>query len=103
MKLWCWYLIKDRVWRESSSGIKKPGELFFDCKKIQSDASGLLHSSTDAGGTISYVYNPEDKIKQITSPSGNTVIGYDDYGYQSSLEDIDAGTIEYTYNAFGEL
>ena len=73
------------------------------CTISKPNPPGNRPHSPDQGGTISYVYNPEDKIKQITSPSGNTVIGYDDYGYQSSLEDIDAGTIEYTYNAFGEL
>ena len=67
------------------------------------DASGLVTQSIDPGGTIQYVYNAEGKTKQINSPSGNTIIEYDDYGYQSSLQDIDAGTIEYVYNAFGEL
>jgi RHS repeat-associated protein len=67
------------------------------------DASGLQIQSTDAGGSIEYIYNPEGKVEQINSPSGSTSIEYDDYGYQKTLEDLDAGTIEYTYNAFGEL
>ncbi len=67
------------------------------------DASGLLSESADPGGAIQYQYNASDKIKQIDSPSGSTVIDYDDYGFQRTLVDIDAGNIEYNYNAFGEL
>jgi RHS repeat-associated protein len=67
------------------------------------DASGLLHISTDPGGSITYNYNPEEKAKSIISPSGTTSIDYDNYGYQDKLHDIDARTIDYNYNGFGEL
>lgn len=67
------------------------------------DASGLLHISTDPGGSITYNYNAEGKVKSINSPSGTTSIDYDDYGYQDKLHDIDARTIDYDYNGFGEL
>jgi RHS repeat-associated protein len=67
------------------------------------DATGMTINSTDPGGSIQYIYNPEDKVKNISSPSGTIAIGYDDYGYQNSLSDPDAGDISYVYNAFGEL
>jgi RHS repeat-associated protein len=69
----------------------------------ESDASGRLIRSTDEGGTIQYSYNAEDQVKQIVSPSGTTLIGYDGYGNQKNLQDIDAGTISYNYNGLGEL
>jgi RHS repeat-associated protein len=69
----------------------------------ESDASGVLIKSTDEGGIIQYIYDPEDKVKQIDSPSGTTSIEYDESGNQKSLEDIDAGIINYTYNTLGDL
>jgi RHS repeat-associated protein len=69
----------------------------------ENDPSGLLYKSTDPGGTITYSYNAEDKIKTIVSPSGTTTIDYDSYGFQDKLHDLDAGTIDYNYNGLGEL
>lgn len=69
----------------------------------KTDAAGLLIESTDPGGTISYTYNAENNLKSVNSPSGVTSIEYDDYGYQKSLQDIDAGKILYEYDAFGEI
>lgn len=67
------------------------------------DESGLLIEVTEPGGTITYNYNPEGQISSIISPSGTTTITYDDFGFQDELQDIDAGTIDYDYNIFGEL
>jgi len=68
------------------------------------DASGMLVSSADAGGTITYVYHSSGKPKTITPPGGNAInMTYDAYGRQLSLQDPDAGTIRYDYNALGEI
>jgi RHS repeat-associated protein len=68
------------------------------------DALGNLKEVKDAKGTITYRYHASQQPMEITTPGGTTTIGYDDdYGWQSSLSDLDAGTILYTYTPFGEL
>jgi|WetSurMetagenome_2_1015567.scaffolds.fasta_scaffold00864_12 RHS repeat-associated protein len=68
-----------------------------------SDAAGMKISSSDPGGTIHYVYNPDGKVISISSPSGTTTIKYDDFGNQEKLIDIDAGETNYKYDGFGQL
>ena len=84
---------------ELKTKITKGGQDYYR----QNDASGLLYKATDPGGTITYNYNAENKIKSILSPSGEMTIDYDDYGFQDKLHDLDAGTIDYDYNGYGEL
>jgi len=84
---------------ELKTKITKGGQDYYR----QNDASGLLYKATDPGGTITYNYNAEDKVRSILSPSGETTIDYDIYGFQDKLHDLDAGTIDYDYNGFGEL
>jgi RHS repeat-associated protein len=67
------------------------------------DAIGQKIKITEPGGSIFYHYNPEGKVDRIESPSGISLIEYDDYGNQKKLIDIDAGTILYKYNGLGEL
>lgn len=71
--------------------------------ETEMDASGQKIRTTEPGGSIYYHYNPEGKTDRIESPSGATMIEYDDYGNQNKLIDIDAGTIIYKYNGIGEL
>jgi len=67
------------------------------------NAAGLLVSATDPGGTISYDYFKNGKLKSTTA--GGTTIGirYDALGRQEYLDDPDAGTIQYGYNAWDNL
>lgn len=67
------------------------------------NAAGLLMQVTDNGGTISYTYNSNNQVTTIVAAGKTTTIGYDDYDRQSSLLDPDAGSIEYVYDAFGQL
>ena len=67
-------------------------------------SDGTLSSAQDAGGTVTYAYYPDGKIKTITAP-GNiiTQMEYNIAGNQKKLIDPSAGTINYTYNGYGEL
>ncbi|HJZ39656.1 MAG TPA: FG-GAP-like repeat-containing protein, partial [Bacteroidales bacterium] len=67
-------------------------------------SNGTLSSATDAGGTISYTYYPDGKVKTIVAPGSiTTSMQYDIAGNQTQLIDPSAGTITYLYNGFGEL
>lgn len=67
-------------------------------------SEGYLLSSADNGGTITYSYLPNGKVKSITAPGGIiTRMKYDYADNQTKLMDPSAGTIIYSYNAFGEL
>jgi RHS repeat-associated protein len=67
-------------------------------------SDGTLSSAADNGGTINYTYYPDGKVKTITAPGGIvTQMEYDIAGNQKKLIDPSAGTINYTYNGFGEL
>lgn len=67
------------------------------------DEMGNVILSTDAGGTISYEYHSSGQPRSITSINSTVCVEYDEYGRQITLNDPDAGQIEYEYNAFGEL
>jgi RHS repeat-associated protein len=68
------------------------------------NATGLLESSTDPGGSIGYAYYSDGQLKSTTTPDGSiTSIAYDAYGHQTFLSDLDAGPSTYRYNALGQL
>jgi len=68
------------------------------------DESGLLTSSQDNGGTVTYSYHSNGKPLSITSPLGSTItMQYDNLGRQTKLVDPDAGEMDYEYNSLGEL
>ncbi|MFC2137322.1 FG-GAP-like repeat-containing protein [Bacteroidota bacterium] len=69
------------------------------------DAFGLLVESYDAlGNDVTYEYNSLGLPREITAPgSAVTTMDYDHYGNQIELVEPNAGTFNYTYNAFGEL
>jgi len=67
-------------------------------------SDGTLTSAQDAGGTITYTYFPDGKIRTISAPGSIiTQMEYDIAGNQKKLIDPSAGTINYTYNGYGEL
>lgn len=68
------------------------------------DASDLLVTAVDNGGTINYVYHACRKIKAATVNGVQAnLLGYDNLGMLSSMQDRDAGIILYNHNAYGEL
>ncbi len=66
---------------------------------------GSLTWATDGGGAIRYAYYPDRKVKSITAPDGSvTSMQYADAARnQTQLVDPSAGTINYTYDAFGRI
>lgn len=68
------------------------------------NAKGLLKTATDDDGTISYNYNGYGKVDEVITQDGTITMAYDDEnGNQTSLVDLNAGTMTYTYTGFGEL
>lgn len=68
------------------------------------DASQQIISSSDNAGTLTYTYNSQGKV--VTVNGGSPVITssvFDEYGKQTSLTDMNAGTTSYVYNSYGEL
>jgi YD repeat-containing protein len=67
-------------------------------------ASGSPFKSTDDGGVLTYTYWSSGQQKEVKL---NDVVvasmDYDLQGNQTVLNDANAGTIVYAYNAFGEL
>ena len=68
-------------------------------------ADGTIASAVDYGGTISYTYYPDHKVKTITAPGGIvTSILYDDAARNKTrMVDPSAGTIDYSYNSRGQI
>lgn len=67
------------------------------------NASGLIETSGDNGGTILYKYGSHNQVIE-TSTNGSTI--FTDYNVQLnkiSMTDPNTGTILYDYNAFGDL
>lgn len=68
-------------------------------------SDGTLASAGDYGGTITYSYFPDGKVKTITAP-GNIVTSMqyaDAARNQTQIVDPSANTINYTYNARGQI
>ncbi|MCC6515986.1 MAG: VCBS repeat-containing protein, partial [Chitinophagales bacterium] len=76
-------------------------------KEQTTDATGRLIKSTDATGAASaivYEYNAQGNTTKITAGSSVTTMEYDAVtGAQTKLIEPNCGTMEYTYNGFGEL
>ncbi len=68
-----------------------------------SNAIGKPVTITDPAGTISYSYFSSGNVKTIDALGAVTTMEYDDAGNQKLLNDPNAGTTSYKYNAFGEL
>lgn len=68
------------------------------------DAAGILTKARDGGGDLRYEHDSWGNITRVMH-AGTTlsVMSYDEYGRQVSLNTIDAGTTTYEYDGFGQL
>jgi RHS repeat-associated protein len=65
---------------------------------------GKVVAVSDANGeTVSYGYDADSNLTDVTSAQGNVHIGYDTRGRKNSTSDPDVGQWFYTYDAFGDL
>jgi len=70
------------------------------------DASGVLVTAADPGGTISYISRPDGQYSSITAPGGGvTTFQYDAFGRRTVLSNPTSGqqTTSYSYTAAGVL
>jgi len=68
------------------------------------DAMGNVTNISGTNGTIAYHYYSHGKVKEIIANGATTSMEYNDAALnQTKLIDPDAGTINYTYNGFGQL
>jgi RHS repeat-associated protein len=73
-------------------------------KSVTYDPTGAMVSAVDDGGTLQYVLNSFGKQVEIVL-NGNTIstMKYDDFGFQTELQELNSGVTKYTYNILGEL
>lgn len=68
------------------------------------DATGKLKSSVDGGGLIEYTYFSNGNLKNTTLDGTlNSSMTYDEFGNQTSLNEMNSGLTTYSYNVIGEL
>ncbi len=68
------------------------------------DATGMLISATDNGGTLAYTYYSHGGLRTVSDGNVNlTTSEYNAYGRQTRLTDLNVGTTEYSYDAIGQL
>jgi RHS repeat-associated protein len=70
------------------------------------DASGRLKKSEDEGGVLQYGYDASGGISStiFQGQQGPQVsVGYDQWGFQQTLDDKNAGDSEYGYSTYGDL
>ena len=70
------------------------------------DAHGDLIKIIENGNsdyTIDYLYHTSGQPREITTGGATFKMTYDQFGRQDTLFDPNAGTISYTYNAFGDV
>ena len=73
-------------------------------KSQVTDATGKMTSSTDNGGTLDYTYYSNGNIKEVKQGSQTLSSHvYDEYGRQTSMTDINAGTTQYVTDALGQI
>jgi RHS repeat-associated protein len=73
-------------------------------KEETRNAAGQIVTSKTDGGTVSFTYYPSGKVKTATPQDGAAVeMYYNLQGNRTKIIDPDAGTIETTYNGYGEL
>ncbi|WP_291066660.1 MULTISPECIES: RHS repeat domain-containing protein [unclassified Empedobacter] len=69
----------------------------------ETDALGNVIRATDAGGSISFTYNPVGQQLSATYGSNVVTTKYDNWGRKSEFHDPSNGTYRYTYDALGNL
>lgn len=68
------------------------------------DATGLVVSATDFGGTLNYIFDSQGNQTEVKLGTQTLITThYDPYRRQDQLVDANAGPTSYIYNAFGEL
>ncbi len=68
------------------------------------DATGKIVESTDYGGTQSYIYHSNGKLEKVIKDNVELMsLEYDLFGMQTKLTDINAGILNYHYDAWGNL
>jgi len=69
------------------------------------DVMGNVVTVQDPSGYMHYSFNNFNELYKVTDTEGNTLVEneYDQFGRQTALIDINAGTTTYAYNAFDEL
>ncbi|NQY08123.1 MAG: VCBS repeat-containing protein [Flavobacteriales bacterium] len=73
-------------------------------RTVITNPMGRVLSSNDEGGTLAYEYNSNGKqTKVFLNFQLVATMEYDANGNQTKLVDINAGTIDYTYNALNQL
>jgi len=73
-------------------------------KEETRNAAGQIVTSKTDGGAVSFTYYPSGKVKTATPQDGAAVeMYYNLQGNRTKIIDPDAGTIETTYNGYGEL
>lgn len=68
-----------------------------------SDSRGNITQSTDPLSSVSYTYGSNGLPSSVTSEGNTVTMEYDDAGNQTQLDDPDAGTLTYTYDALGRI
>ena len=58
---------------------------------------------TGRGGLVLYAYHSSGQPRSVIANGSEFTMQYDSYGRQIKLTDPNAGTVQYTYNPFGEL
>ena len=63
----------------------------------------LVESEDDLGGLVQYSYDAAGNCVRVAGPRTVVTAQFDILGQRTQLVDSDLGTIEYTYNPYGEL
>lgn len=74
--------------------------------QYQSADGELIKIEDQAYNTLDYVYDPYGNLLSVWLDNGTLVrtqSHYDTYGRKTQTTDLDKGTVNYRYNAFGEL
>ncbi|MBL0049726.1 MAG: VCBS repeat-containing protein [Bacteroidetes bacterium] len=70
-------------------------------KSEKYNAIGLLSSSNDNGGSISYIYGSGRKLTSTTVGGDPAIVShYNEYGMQDYLNEKNSGLTSYNYNAY---
>ncbi len=69
----------------------------------ETNSMGLVTTAHDNGGDIIYTYYPDGSVKTILTNGSTVSLEYDLTGNKKKLIDPGTGTIEYTWNAYGQL
>jgi RHS repeat-associated protein len=73
-------------------------------KSTVKNSQGKVVSSTDAAGTMSYVYDAIGNLVQVTDPFSNvSTMTYNIRGLKTAMHDPDMGNWSYIYDALGQL